>query len=132
MKTDLSGVIIPLVTDGLFIRKDEYYKKYLYSDILWIEASGSYSYFYLKGKPRIAVSCRLGSVERQLRDDLLVRVHRGFILNLCYVDMYTGNSLSIGKKWFSIGENYRKSVLVCFTILDTSRGKGEGENNRII
>ena len=135
MKTDLSGVTAPLresplVADGLLIRQDEYYKKYFYAEIIWIEASGNYCYFHFKDKSRITVACRLGSVERQLPDAYLVRVHRGFILNLRYVDTWAGNSLRVGEKWFPMGDCYRKSVLACFNILDTSRENpktGNGE-----
>ena len=93
MKTDLSGAsaplrVSPLVADGLLIRQDEYYKKYFYAEILWIEASGNYCYFHFKDNSRITVACRLGSVEWQLLDAYLVRVHRGFILNLRYVDTW--------------------------------------------
>ena len=61
MKTDLSGVdaplsVSPLVADGLFIRQDEYYKKYFYADIVWIEASANYCDIYFKDKSRITVS----------------------------------------------------------------------------
>jgi hypothetical protein len=126
MKTDLSGVtaplyVSPLVADGLFIRQDGYGKKYFYTDILWIEASANYCDFYFKNKSRITVACRLGTVERQLPDKYLVRVHRGFILNLRYVDTVAGNSLRVGEKWFPIGDYYRKNVLACFNLLDTSR-----------
>ena len=126
MKTDLSGVtaplsVSPLVADGLFIRQDEYYKKYFYVDILWIEASANYSDFYLKDKSRITVACRLGVVERQLPDAYFARVHRGFILNLRYVDTWAGNSLRAHGKWFPIVDRYRKNVLACLNILDTSR-----------
>ena len=126
MKTNLSGVIAPsrlspLVADGLFIRQDGYYKKYFYAEILCIEASGNYCYFYFEDKSRVTVACRLGAVERQLPDAYLVRVHRGFILNLRYVDTWAGNSLRVGERWFPLGDYYRKSVLACFNILDTSR-----------
>ncbi len=135
MKTDLSGVtaplyVSPLVADGLFIRQDGYGKKYFYTDILWIEASANYCDFYFKNKSRITVACRLGTVERQLPDKYLVRVHRGFILNLRYVDTWAGNSLRVGERWFPVGDSYRKSVLACFNILDTSRENpktGNGE-----
>ena len=118
------------MADGLLIRQDEYYKKYFYAEIVWIEASGNYCYFHFKDNSRITVACRLGSVDRQLPDAYLVRVHRGFILNLRYVDTWAGNSLQVGEKWFPVGDCYRKSVLACFNILDTSREnpeKGNGE-----
>ena len=126
MKTDLSGVdaplsVSPLVADGLFIRQDEYYKKYFYADIVWIEASANYCDIYFKDKSRITVACCLGVVERQLPDAYFARVHRGFILNLRYVDTWAGNSLRAVGKWFPIGDHYRKNVLACFNILDTSR-----------
>ena len=135
MKTDLSGVtaplyVSPLVADGLFIRQDGYGKKYFYTDILWIEASANYCDFYFKNKSRITVACRLGTVERQLPDKYLVRVHRGFILNLRYVDTWAGNSLRARDRWIPMGDYYRANVLSCFNILDTSRENpktGNGE-----
>ena len=135
MKTDLSGVsaslrVSPLVADGLLIRQDEYYKKYFYAEIVWIEASGNYCYFHFKDNSRITVACRLGSMDRQLPDAYLVRVHRGFILNLRYVDTWAGNSLRARDRWIPMGDYYRANVLSCFNILDTSREnpeKGNGE-----
>ena len=95
-----------------------------------MQLSSFYCYFHFKDNSRITVACRLGSVDRQLPDAYLVRVHRGFILNLRYVDTWAGNSLQVGEKWFPVGDCYRKSVLACFNILDTSREnpeKGNGE-----
>ena len=76
MKTNLSGVIAPsclspLVADGLFIRQDGYYKKYFYDDILCIEASGNYCYFYFEDKSRVTVACRLGAVNGNCRTLIL-------------------------------------------------------------
>ncbi len=133
MKTENLGVTTPLIPvseecDGIFIRVNEYYNKYLYSDILWIEASGSYSYFYLKDKSRLVVSCRLAVVEQQLPDSRFVRAHRGFILNLHHVDRFIGNSFRIGDKWFPVGDSYRKKVLSCFNFLELSPGRHKMTN----
>lgn len=139
MRNFLPGVPSPQTlschdNDGIFIHVNEYYNKYLYPDILWIKASGSYSYFYLRDKSRLVVSCRLGVVERQLPGDHFARVHRGFILNLRHVDRFVGNSFRIGDRWFPVGDSYRKKVLSFFNFLELALGKGEmtGESNTIV
>lgn len=135
MKENLPGVQTPFnefshEIDGLFIRKDDYYKKFLYSEILYVEASGSYCYFYFKDKPRVIVSFRLALVEEKLPERYFARVHNSFILNLCYVDTFVGNSLRVGKKWFPIGRVYRKGVLARFNILGITSVRGEMEGNK--
>lgn len=109
------------VNDGVFLRQNDYYKKFLYVDILWVEASGSYSYIHLRDKSRVIVSHSLKVVENSLPRTHFLRVHRGFILSLYDIDTFIGNSLQIGEKWFPIGRNYRKQVIASFNILDHVR-----------
>lgn len=123
MENNRPGVTTPLEiasyeNDGIFIRGNDYYKKCPYADILHVEASGSYSTFYLKNASRLVAARRLATIERKLPDNHFVRVHRGFIVNRHHVDAYTGTTVRVGEKWFPVGDCYRKKVLDCLNILD--------------
>ena len=56
----LGSVTYRHVRDGIFIRQDDYYRKCLYTDLLWVEASGSYSDIHLRDRSRIVVALRIG------------------------------------------------------------------------
>lgn len=121
--TDFSATLPEFrhVNDGVFLRQNDYYKKFLYTDILWVESSGSYSYIHLRDKSKLIVAHRLKVVESKLPGSHFIRVHRGFILSLFDIDSFVGNSLRIGEKWFPIGRNYRKLVIASFNVLDHVR-----------
>ena len=36
--------------DGIYIRHKDYFRKYLYSDLLWVKASGCYCDLYFRDK----------------------------------------------------------------------------------
>lgn len=42
--------------DGIFIRQNDYFRKYLYRDILYVKACGCYCDLYFRDKKRITVA----------------------------------------------------------------------------
>lgn len=121
MKTENQSVIpsskpVFRVCDGMFLLiKDGKYRKFLYADILYVEASGSNCLVYSRDHPRLMVTCRLNLLEAELPEQF-VRVHRGHLLNVNHVDYVTKTSLWIGDKSFPVGESYRRDVFRCFHI----------------
>lgn len=113
-------------SDGLLIKGNkEYYEKFFYTDIVRVEASGSYSTFFLKGGSRVVAARRLALVEKKLPASHFVRVHRSFIVNWHYIDGYTGTSVRVCGEWFPIGNIYRKKVLLCMNVLDSYKDEQE-------
>jgi len=51
------------------------------TDIIYIEADGRYSHFYLKSN-KITASKNLGSYEKQLNESIFYRTHSKYIINL--------------------------------------------------
>lgn len=107
-----------LCNDGLFIKQKEYFKKINFSDILWVEASRSYSYIHTKDNQRIIVTYPLSEVKKKLPPKLFIQCHRSFLLNVNSVDKFIGNMLYIGKEHFSISRKYKSDVLDRFIFLD--------------
>ena len=114
----LGSVTYRHVRDGIFIRQDDYYRKCLYTDLLWVEASGSYSDIHLRDRSRIVVALRIGVMGRYLPASHFVWIHRSYVVSLFDIDTFVGNMLRIGDKWFPIGRLYRPGVLALLNILN--------------
>ena len=69
------------VVDSIFIRIQDHFRKILFSDILYIEASGSYCTFYLQAGAKATVAYTLTDTMQHLSKDLFIRVHRSYIVN---------------------------------------------------
>ena len=110
-------VVFRDIHDGVFIRQNDYYKKYLYTDLLWVKASGSYRAIQVRDRSRIVVALRLGVMNRYLPESHFVRIHRSYVVSLFAIDTFVGNSLRIGDEWFPIGRLYRRDVLSLLNIL---------------
>lgn len=70
MKTEKPGVTTPTypvfhVCDGIFIKQNSSRVKYLYADILYVEASRSYSDIHFKGGSKITIALPLLVVEQK-------------------------------------------------------------------
>lgn len=104
--------------DGLFIRQNEYFKKILFSDIMWVEASRSYSYIHTSDNQRIILTYPLAEVKKKVPPEQFVQPHRSFLLNVNYVNKYIGNILYIDKQSFPISRKFKKETLNRFLFLD--------------
>ncbi|RHJ91314.1 LytR/AlgR family response regulator transcription factor [Parabacteroides bouchesdurhonensis] len=109
------------VQNGIFIRQRDFYRKYLYTDILWIEADGSYCDIHFIQGNKIIVIHSLTQMEHKLPSNIFVRIHRSYIVNMHHVDAFVGNILYIGKKRIPISNPYRQQVSLCFDILEESK-----------
>ena len=58
------------------------------SDIIYCEASGTYTHFHIKNKKRLTVSKHLKEYENLLNDYDFMRVHQSFLINLGEVERY--------------------------------------------
>jgi len=57
-------------------------------DIVYCEASGSYTYFFFTNGKKEILSIRIGECERLLPQSSFFRVHHSYIVNLSYVEKY--------------------------------------------
>lgn len=76
------GRRVELITSGQrhFVR---------HADILYVEASGSYSTLYLTSGKRITVSKNLKRIEEMLNDAVFCRVHNSFLVRLASVQTFS-------------------------------------------
>lgn len=101
----------------IFIKIQDFYRKIMFRDILFLEASGSYCNVYLKDRTRFTVTHSLAETAEYLAEGPFLRVHRSFMVNLDYVDSYIGNLFYIGEHTVPIGRMYKKAILSGLNIL---------------
>ncbi len=89
------------------------------SDIVWLEASNSYTYVNLKDQEKpLLISRTLKSFENKLDQTSFIRINQSVIINSTYVDVFNkrGGSSAILKngKEFTITPIYRKRFMEAF------------------
>ncbi len=111
------------INRGLFILNGECRQRYLYVDILLVEASRSYCHVYLKDGTRLTVTSPLLALERKLPWQFFARVHQSYLVNLLHVDAFFGTSVvRVDGKLIPVSKPYRKELTEVFNILeDTSK-----------
>ena len=62
------------------------------SELIKIEADGSYSKFYLADGSVIMNSYNIAKHEKKITNPLFFRIHKSYIINLCYVTAVTPKS----------------------------------------
>ncbi|MFK7749375.1 MAG: LytR/AlgR family response regulator transcription factor [Kordia sp.] len=58
------------------------------AQILYIEASESYSWIYLRNGSRILSSKTIGAYQELFSEDNFTRIHRSYLINLSYLKRY--------------------------------------------
>lgn len=106
-----------IASDSIFIKMQEYFRRILFKDILYIEASGSYCNFYLQAGSKVTVAYTLTDTMQHLSNNLFIRVHRSFIVNRKHITAYIGNVFYVGEYVIPIGRQYKKEALSHLNIL---------------
>ena len=103
--------------NGIFIRVQDYYRKILYDDILWLESSGHYTTVGVRGTGTVLVCADLKRLHDHLPPSRFVRVHNRYVLNVFEIELFFGNTLRIQGQDFPIGRTFRKDALAQLNIL---------------
>lgn len=114
--------------NSIFILKNDSYRRIHFSQIMWVEASRSYSYIYVAGEQPLVVTFPLSEVEKKLPAPQFLRVHRSYIVNTDYIDAFTRNTLYIRNKSFPVSKNYQKDVFGQFLVLGSHNEKKKKED----
>jgi len=80
--SNMKKIALPTSTGFAFIRIE---------DIVWCEASGSYTIFHLKDKPKILVSKTLKVFSEFLEEFNFFKINRSNLINLEYINSYERN-----------------------------------------
>lgn len=64
------------------------------SEIVHVQSEGSYSIVTINENKKLVVSKKLKEIEAQLPQDIFVRVHHSYLINLIYLHSYGKNNRS--------------------------------------
>lgn len=84
--------------------------KVLIEDVLWVEAYDYYCKVVTRDKQHLA-TLTLKKFAEQVQSNLLLRVHRSYMVNLKHVDKVGNLYLYIGKQKIPIGRSYNDKLL---------------------
>lgn len=102
--------IISTESSFLYIKSNNVYEKILSSDVLYLEAHGSYSKLYTQDK-NFTISKNLNSLLTSLSDDTFVRVHRKYVVNLQYVSKFDNSVVAINEKELPMSNSYKDDFM---------------------
>ena len=115
--------------DGIFIRHNDYYRKFLYKDLLWLKAGGSYCDLHFRDDSRLTVSFCRSSVLSKLPAELFCRIHQSYAVNLCAIDKFYGNTVFIGETLLPVSRSHRPGFLSRLDILGNVPTNEHSDNN---
>lgn len=94
----------------LFVKVADLYTKVLLSDILFLEAKGSYTFIQTKSKHYL-VAENLKATSAKISNPIFLKVHRSYIVNLANIDSFSGNSIFISGHTISISTAFKSAFL---------------------
>lgn len=101
----------------IFIRNNDRFRKTMFRDILFIEASGSYCCIHLASGKEIFLSMNLSRISEQLSPRQFARVHRSYVVNMEHVDSLDGNILYIARHRIPISRRHMDEVRGSLNVL---------------
>ncbi len=99
-----------VIADGFFIRIGGRHKKIKLSDLLFIEADGSYAKL-ITCSGHHTITQNLSAFQRKVHATHLIRVHRSYIININRVDSFDENHIYIDKYPIPLSKTYRVDFL---------------------
>ncbi len=95
--------------DYLFVKSEHRLIRILLSDIKYIEGSNEYIIIHLLKEKPVTTLMRMKNIELELPENLFMRIHRSFIVNLSQVKVVERNRIIFDEKiYIPIGEQYKE------------------------
>jgi len=93
-------------TDHVFLKTGYEQVKVMYDDILYLEATGNYVTFVLKGDRKVLSRGTFAESVNLVPADNFVRVHRSFFVAISKIDKVERHQVTIGKHVVPVSEGY--------------------------
>lgn len=107
--------------EAICIHVNKEYRFLQPEDIVYVKADGNYVHLFLINDEALMISRKIKDVEAQLPEELFVRVHNTYIVNLIYVTKYLGDDTSeielANKTRIPISRRRKSQLMTRFTRL---------------
>ncbi|QBA64493.1 LytR/AlgR family response regulator transcription factor [Muriicola soli] len=101
---------IALLNDRIFIRHHGQMVKLLLQDILYIEADRNYCHV-MTSKKEYVLTTTLKEMQNKLPEEIFVRVHRSFLVNISKLDVVAEAHVEINRKAIPLSKSNREGLL---------------------
>jgi Response regulator of the LytR/AlgR family len=106
---DWFKIINSSATNNIFVKSGYRIEKLEYDDILYIENQKDYVKFYLElPKEPVSSLMSIQQLSEKLPEQIFMRVHRSFIVNLNKVQTVERNCIIFGKIYIPVSDTYRE------------------------
>ncbi len=95
---------------SLFIKEKGRFSKVYFDSILYIKSDHVYIEIFCKNNKKMISRTSLNEISEKLNDSFQ-RIHRGYIVNLKYVDEINQNAVQIIDNTIPIGKKYKEDLL---------------------
>ncbi|MGB3607675.1 MAG: LytTR family transcriptional regulator DNA-binding domain-containing protein [Psychroserpens sp.] len=99
-----------LLSDCIFVRRNDKMVKVNISDILYIEAERNYCRIYSSNREYLLVTT-LRDMDEKLPNLHFLRVHRSFIVNISKIDELATSHIVIGRKAIPVSKGLKQELL---------------------
>ena len=96
--------------DYIFLREGGLLLKVTQKEIMFCEALGDYVKVHLKDKTHAVYSTMKNMEDKLRRNKLFVRVHRGYIINISYLENFDAETAVVGGKVIPIGSKFKSEL----------------------
>ena len=98
------------------VKSDHEKHKVFLKDIKWIKALGDYVQIITEDKNLIVLST-MKSIEAKLPDDIFLRIHKSYLINLEKIDRFSSSKVEIGDFEIPLSRNKKKVLVEALKLL---------------
>lgn len=98
------------INEEIFVKVNSRFVKLNINDILWLEARGDYVLFKTEGKSHL-VHTTLKKISENLPDEVFVKIHRSYIVNINRIVDIEDNTVLIKESVIPISRSNRETLL---------------------
>ena len=99
-----------ILSDSIYIRRNERMIKILIEDIYYFEADRNYCKIHTRDKDYLLVMT-LKDINEKLPPEHFLRIHRSYIVNLSHIDEVAGTHVVVKKKAIPLSKTSKKELL---------------------
>jgi len=99
-----------ILSDSIFVRRNDRMIKILIENIYYFEADRNYCKMYSKGKECLLVMT-LKEIDEKLPKEKFLRIHRSYIVNLSHIKEVAGTHVVVLKKAIPLSKSCRSELL---------------------
>lgn len=94
----------------IFVQIDGVHCRLFVDEILFVESAHVYVHVHMQHGKTHVVRASLSALVNALPSDRFVRIHRGYLVNLAYVDQFDGKSLTVGQHTLPVSKSFKNEV----------------------